>query len=56
MDTLKAGCGACVITAEVPDPSSGKLIVKSINSVNIYFFMNFKFIIFSVINCVKNSA
>ena len=29
----QAGCGACVVTAHVPNPSSGERVARSVNSV-----------------------
>ena len=30
----QAGCGACIVTAEVSEPTTGEWIVKSVNSVS----------------------
>jgi xanthine dehydrogenase iron-sulfur cluster and FAD-binding subunit A len=30
----QAGCGACIVTAEIADPTTGEWIVKSVNSVS----------------------
>ena len=30
---FQAGCGACIVTARVPNPVSGESVIKSVNSV-----------------------
>ena len=30
---FQAGCGACIVTAHIQDPTSGEWIAKSVNSV-----------------------